>query len=333
MQDTCVNVAHDDGDTESLDLRHDTGCFASSPIAAALTADLPSLGSSAQHVIAEYLSCSGNTAFVRPQAQDLRQHALHAACRKEEDSFKQKVEFVSRSSLFSDATFIRSHVIYKVKVDDDSHLHTRSRIAPHGNEESVNDYLRTDHASCAPTWVRIVQSVCMIRKWALTQIDAKSSFFQTGSDQRAAYVIPPCESADKRPFVWLLQPAAYCLVNANGKWHSQSDNLLRDCGLTHVGLISKLSALYSDTSNLRPLLAKNFDDMLLCGPSGTIDAVISSIIVRFTFGTVTKGPGFIRFFGLKITQNKDHSIIVHADGKLMRIELFPHSGSASSARR
>lgn len=164
VQDTRAAIKYDDGDEGSLDLRHEPWRFASSPVAEALTAVLPLLASSAQQDIGQYMSCFGNKSFLHHQAQGLAQHALQSAHNVEEEIFKKHVEVVPRSNISHDVSFIRSHVVYKVKLEDDGLFMMKARIAPHRNGDSIKEYLRTDCASCAPTEISIVLSVCTIRK-------------------------------------------------------------------------------------------------------------------------------------------------------------------------
>lgn len=134
-------------------------------------------------------------------------HALHTAYFAEEESFKKQVSAIARSELPPRANLIRSHVIYKIKVIGDGMLKRSARIAPHGNEVSLKEFTCTDCASCASTGVRLLLSVCVIHKWVLAKVDAKTAFLQSGSTQRAVYVFPLYESDDQRQSVRLLMTA------------------------------------------------------------------------------------------------------------------------------
>lgn len=101
--------------------------------------------------------------------------------------------------------------------------------------------------------------------------------------------------------------------------------MLLNCGLTHVALIPQLFAKYSSTGNFKALLAKIVDDMIICGSVNIIEGLISSINANFTLGTIKRGPGCIRYFGLILTQHADHSINVDSDYKFTRIQPFPLS--------
>lgn len=125
-----VEVLYDDGDKENLDLRHKTWRFASSPVAATLSAELPSLGSNFQEDLVAYFNTFGNKPFMQHQAQVLQSHVLYTAYCAEEESFKKQISVIARSELPPGANLICSHVIYKIKVEDDGMLKMKARFAP-----------------------------------------------------------------------------------------------------------------------------------------------------------------------------------------------------------
>lgn len=72
-------MRYDDVNEENIDLRNETWCSSSSPVASALTAMLTSLKSNAQDYLALYLDTFGNKAFLRHEAQGLQSYVLHTA--------------------------------------------------------------------------------------------------------------------------------------------------------------------------------------------------------------------------------------------------------------
>lgn len=83
-------------------------------------------------VLQEMLNYFGNKAFMGHQAQGFPQFALVNAYNAEETIFKKTVKPVHISEIPPDANIISSHVIYKVKMNDDKSLKLKAKIAPHG---------------------------------------------------------------------------------------------------------------------------------------------------------------------------------------------------------
>ena len=71
--------------------------------------------------------------FLIYQALELPQFVTQNANDTEKTSFKKIVEKLHNSKVPKNANIIFSHVLYKVKVKDDSSLTMKARIAPHGN--------------------------------------------------------------------------------------------------------------------------------------------------------------------------------------------------------
>ena len=164
------------------------------------------------------------------QAQRLPNFPLINAFKCEEESFTKTVKLVHLSDVPQDANIITSHVIYKVKANDDGSYKMKARIAPHGNKDKEMKNLKTDSCVCPPTGVGILLSIACIYGWPLGKIDFKSTFLQTGSAQRDVYVVPPRESSTKEHY-WLLLKAWYGLLNANAKWQNEIDTFFHELGL------------------------------------------------------------------------------------------------------
>lgn len=144
---------------------------------------------------------------------------------------------------------------------------------------------------------------------------------------RDVYVCPPRESAD-RSSSWLLLTAAYGLVNANAKWQTQSDALLRELGLRQFSAVPQLFYIRTNDATTL-LLAKIVDDFLITGVPHTVKNFLRNFNEKFRFGTISSGPGVLRFYGLRITQDDDMSSSIDGDEKLTSIEM----NNVSRARR
>ena len=111
--------------------------------------------------------------------------------RLEEDTFVKGVEVVAIDEVPDGANIINSHVLYKVKQNDDGSLKLKARIAPHGNEDDMKNLLVSDCTICLPTGLRIVESIASLNGWKLLKADVKAAFLPTGYASRDFYVKPP----------------------------------------------------------------------------------------------------------------------------------------------
>lgn len=243
-----------------------------------------------------------NQSFLNFKAQGFLSFPLIISYNTEEADFKKTVQCIPIDKIPKNENVIGSHVIYKLKHNDVKSLKLKSRIAPLGNEDSVREELRSDCSMCSPVGMLILLSTVTDNKWYIVKLDVKTSFLKTGKAMRYVYVIPLHESADSGKFVWLLLAAAYGLVNANDNWQVLFDSLLIEIGFTQSPTIPHLFVIM-DGTQLICILVKIVDDILIAGKSEIIEKVIKLIDKRFKLGTVARGPGHLKFFGLKIIQN------------------------------
>ena len=312
-----------DGDQETLNLKNEIWKFTSDTALCSNYVQMKNqeVQSMEQSILQNYVKAFGHRDFMSYQAQGLEFFPLKNAYVKEEEVFKKTVRMVHKSKIPKYANIITSHVIYKVKINDDGSQKMKARIAPHGNKDKDRHRLKTDSATCPPTGIRLLLSLACIHKWNLAKIDFTSAFLQTGAANRDVYVVPPRESSDKSHY-WLLLTSAYGLVNANAKWQEQSDSFLNTIGFTQLIFVPQLFYI-SKEGKLQIVAVKVVDDILFAGEESYVKSTIKKIQDNYELGTIAYGPGSFLFYGLQISQLEDFTISVHADDKLNAIECYP----------
>ena len=278
--------------------------------------------STEQKLLVSMMSYFGNKSFLKHHAQGFEQYPLFNSYKQEEDSFLKTVKIIPSSQLPSGANIINSHTICKVKQNDDGSLKLKARIAPHGNEDDLKDFLDKDCATCSATGLRIVQSVASLHSWTFYKADVKSAFFQTGKADRDVYVRSPRESQMKSSHVWLLLTAAYGLVNANAKWQNLSDDAMFDLSLTQSRFIPQLF-YRKEGRKLVLIVAKIVDDLKAAGSGNYAKSFIERFNENFHLGTVNHGPGKLRSFGINPVQNKNFTIKTDANDKIEALQEYP----------
>lgn len=209
-----ATINYDDSEIETLDMSKETWKLSAASSALSMKIDSNTLE---QQVLKLYQSLFQNKTFMRHQAQSLEQFPIINAYKAEEETFLKTVTTVPIKTLPQDANIIGSHTIYKVKMNDDKTLKLKARIAPHGNEDDLKHLLTKDCAICPPTGMHILESIASLYGWKIVRGDVKTAFLQTGKPNRDVYVKPPAECKRRNEEFWLLDTAAYGLVNANAK--------------------------------------------------------------------------------------------------------------------
>ena len=281
-------ISYDDGDTETLTMGDETWRFTPT-MTASLIHSLPSLESNEQEALKPIFDFFGNKPFLRHQAQGFDQAVLENAFQSELKSFLETVEQIPWSDVPDGSNIIGSHGIFKMKTNDDGSLKLKARIALHGNEDSQKAEMKTDCCICSPTGIRIVVMVAAFFGWCLNLLDSLTAFLQTGDASRLVYVIPRKEYKDRR-FVWLLLVAVYGLVNSNAKWQVQSDQALRDIGLTQSKLIPQLF-FKRKRSKLVLIAAKIVDYLMVAGEEDEVKEFERQFGSKFKLGRMNSDPG------------------------------------------
>lgn len=318
-------IHYDDGDTENLELTNEHWKFASVlPASTGRVADKLEVTSTESSVLSSMLENFGNKAFLIHQAQGFDQFPLVNAYKAEEETFLKTVRPVSKCKIPPASNIINSHVLYKVKQNDDGTLKLKARIAPHGNEDDLKELLSKDCTTCPPTGLRILESIASLFAWTLYKADVKAAFLQTGTAQRDVYVRPPRESKMKGSHLWALLTAAYGLVNANAKWQNQSDQLMFDIGLVQSTHVPQLF-FQNENGRLVLIVAKIVDDLKVAGEGDRAKLFLDKFDKKFKFGNVNHGPGKLRYFGINTIQNVDFTVETNADDKLDGVQEYPLS--------
>lgn len=221
------------------------------------------------------------------------------------------------------ANIIPSHPVYKIEIEQHDALRLNARIAPHASEDSIKFELRPDCAMCPPLSFQIILPLLAINRWTILKADVKAAFFKTGEGSRDVYVRLPRKSKDLRHY-WLLLTAVCGLVNLNAKFQTQADDLLLSLGLSCVTVVTQLFYLKSN-GNLDLLVAKVVGDLLVTGVTSYVDDFLVNFNKKIQFGSIVRGSGIIKFYGITIVQNEDFSSSIHADDKLDSLECHPLS--------
>lgn len=73
------------------------------------------------------------------------------------------------------------------------------------------------------------------------------------------------------------------------------------------------------------LVAKVVDDLRTTGVTSYVDEFLVTFNKKFQFGSVVRGLGILKFYGMKIVQNEDILLSTHVDDNLNSLECYPLS--------
>lgn len=150
-----VSEEHDDGvrvivygdvDFEMLNMSNEVWRYEYDNLVNASVSKLDqTLTSNESHVLKEMMNVFANKPFLLHHAQGLEQYPLISAYKHKDEPFIKTVKRVSQSSVPLGTNIISSHTHYKDKINDDSSLQLKARIAPHGNGDTIKNEIKSNY--------------------------------------------------------------------------------------------------------------------------------------------------------------------------------------------
>lgn len=213
-------------------------------------------------------------------------------------------EEVHESDLERGANVISSHVVFKVKSNDDGSLKLKSRIVVHGNRDDERELIRSDCAAADMLIIRLVISLATMLGFNMATADIKGAYMQSGPIQRNVYVRPPRDCSRKRGMVWRLLKLPYGMADAGRQWQMRAENwLLGKAGMERIDGVNQMF-VRRDSGRIKLLVAKVVDDFLITGRTEDIKAFMKELAEEFEVGKTAIGGAF-KFNGCEIDVGAD----------------------------
>lgn len=135
-----------------------------------------------------------HTQVTRDKLQYAPSWLLDEALRKEyEEKWRDNVAIVEDTEVSRSSNIISSHVVYKLKIDDDDRKKMKARICPHGNRDAEKDDIRSDSTNAQFDMIRLLLFLAIIFSFRIGGLDVKGAYMKSGDITRLLFVRPPKE--------------------------------------------------------------------------------------------------------------------------------------------
>lgn len=216
-----------------------------------------------------------------------------------DDNWTDAYQEVAEHALPKGSNIISSHVVFKVKTNDDGSLRLKGRIVVHGNRDDDKDLVRSDSAAADMMIVRLVISLAAMLGFNLATADIKGAYMQSGPIRREVYVRPPRDCFRKRGVVWKLLKLPYGMTEAGRQWLLRvEDWMMTTADMKRVEGVNQLFVKEKD-GKIALIVAKVIDDFLIAGRTEYINDFIRELGREFVIGNTAIGGSF-RFNGCEI---------------------------------
>ena len=314
---------------QALDPKKDIGPHADR-IASENISSLNNMESKTQEALDEIYKIHGFHQVSRGKLDFSPPWLLEQSFKKEHNSnWNDAYEEVAERNIPLDANVITSHVVYKLKSDEEGRKVLKARIVPHGNHDAEKDEIRKDLSTAQLFVIRLLLSIVTFLGFRLGMADIKGAYLQSGPVKREIYVRPPREWEGCRSTLWKLTKLPYGIVEAGRQWQKTVEAWMLGPGkLERVFGIGQLFVRRNIQGNILLLVAKVTDDFIIGGTIEEIENIIQAMKERFNVGkTISNQPFF--FDGCEIRQKPDGSIIMSIMPYLERVSPI----TLSSTRR
>lgn len=161
---------------------------------------------------------------------------LHEALKQEHESnWTDAYEEVSEREVPRDSNIITSHVVYKIKTDEEGRRKLKARIVPHGNHDNEKDCIRKDSSNAPLLVFRLLLSLVTFLGLRIGTADIKGAFLQSGPITRQIFVRPPREWPGLRGLLWKLLKLPYGIADAGRQWQKAVESwMLEIAGMERV---------------------------------------------------------------------------------------------------
>lgn len=146
------------------------------------------VGSDIQAYLYDMFHYFGNKPFLGFCTQSFPPYETSNAYVVEEINYKWEVRVIPVDDVPQSSNFISLHVIYMIRDEYYMSLKLKSRMAPHDNEDSLSDELRSNCSMCSPVRVRLILSVASLAVWRISKIDVSSEFLLGRRVRTVAYM-------------------------------------------------------------------------------------------------------------------------------------------------
>lgn len=207
-----------------------------------------------------------------------------------------------------DANVVGSHMIYKVKSEENERKRLKGRLCPHGNHDDLKGKIRSDSATAQWEVIRLLLSLVVILRFFIGCVDIKGAYLQSGSITRLLYVRPPRECGGMRGKLWKLLKLPYGIPEAGRQWAKAIESWMIDtAGFQRVFGVPQLFSRRDSAGDIILLVAKVTDDILMAGTKEAMQQFSEEISSRFTVSkTIIDAP--VKFNGCDIAPHADGSI-------------------------
>jgi hypothetical protein len=185
-----------------------------------------------------------------------------------------------------------------------------------GDRELDAGNIRADSPTAHKDSLKLALSIAANENFQIISADIKSAFLQGRSLDRKVYVTPPPE-ADDEGYLWLLEKAAYGLVDGSRLFYLELKNKLEYLGMKELSGDPGLFTMHKD-GKLIGIVCCHVDDLLMAGNDLFSSIVVEKLFKIFQFSKVEKKK--FKYVGCEIEKLDNGDIALNQNEYIQKIK-------------
>ena len=211
---------------------------------------------------------------------------------------------------------IKTRWVFTEADDDTKGYLLKARLCMRGDRELDAGNIRSDSPTAHKDSLKLALSIAANENFQIISADIKSAFLQGKSLNRKVYVTPPPEANDEG-YLWLLEKAAYGLVDGSRLFYLELKNRLEHLGMKELSGDPGLFTMH-EGGRLIGIVCCHVDDLLMAGNENFFSNVVEKLFKIFKFSKVEKKK--FKYVGCEIEKLNNGDIALNQNEYIEKIK-------------
>ena len=211
---------------------------------------------------------------------------------------------------------IKTRWVFTEDEDQSKGCLLKARLCMRGDTEKDKDNIRADSPTTHKDSLKLALAIAANENFEITSADIKSAFLQGQSLDRKVYVVPPVE-ANESGKLWLLNKAAYGLIDGSRRFYLELKSKLETLGLKEVSGDPGLFTMHK-AGKLVGIICLHVDDLFMAGNVFFNSSVVQKLLKIFKFSKIEKIK--FKYLGCEIERLQNGDITLNQNDYIDKIE-------------
>ena len=212
-------------------------------------------------------------------------------------------------------TAIKTRWVFSESDDNSKGSILKARLCMRGDRELDKENIRADSPTTAKDSLKLALAIAANENFDVTMADIRSAFLQGKTLDRKVYVVPPPE-ANVNGALWLLEKAAYGLVDGSRLFYLELKTKLEGLGMKEVSSDSGLFTMHQN-GKLIGIICSHVDDLFIGGNEDFKANVVKKLFKLFKFSKVETRK--FKYLGCEVEKHDNGNITLNQNEYIEKI--------------